>query len=431
MASTTDQKPNEQLERRDVEAVTKMAGSLIRTPLELAERVRALQQVAHVLTPAVAVASIPAHIAINPVVVVIDLAIDASTGRGNDLYFQRSIHKSNKHGRGYDATYEPLEASLNKNAILRVLASSGVKLTSSRRTDDGSKPNYWSWESRGEIREFDGSWRPLPPGNVEIDLRDGSAQIGEWTKEAWAQAEAAVEKRKAVTPKEDQWKVKPEPIGGWSQERVIGARKFGLRLAEAKSLTALGRNLGLKQIYSLEELKKPFVIFRAMWQPDMSDPETRRMVTAAELGATHLLGYPSGPALPAAGATDQTPSTVQTTHAGADIVDGEISDAGGKSTSESVNEDRPFAPASGAQATTDLEPTYHVASVIRRKAGSASAFLITTKETGEGQGLLTNDEAIATAAHEAGQAGRALHLDLEKRSNGEVWLLALEPEQKL
>jgi hypothetical protein len=432
MATATDQKPESQaLQKADVTAVTKLAGDLIRTPMQLAERVRALQQVAHVLSPAVAVAAIPQHIAINPVVVVIDTTVDAETGRGTDVYFQRSIHKSRKQGRGYEATYEPLEVSLNAKAILRVLASSGVKVTRSVRTDDGSKTNYWTWEACGEIREFDGSWRALPHGNVEIDLRDGSAQIGEWTSEAWSKAVAAAEERKKHTPKDDQWKVKPEPVGGWSQERVIGARKFGLRLAESKALNALGRNLGLKQIYSIEELKKPFVIFRAMWNPDMSDPETRRMVTAAELGATHLLGYPASSPAPALPASDAS-STARIQHAAGDVIEGEA--VGQESTAAPAreeDEDRPFAPTAAASSTAPAaaDPIYHVAQVIKRKKGSSSAFAITTKETGD-RLFLTNDEAHATAAHAFGQAGTGLHFSPETR-NGETWLIEFEPEPKL
>lgn len=408
MATTTEQKPNEQLERRDVEALTKLAGSLIRTPLELAERVRALQQIAHVLTPAVAVASIPAHIAINPVVVVIDTTFDPQTGRGNDVYFQKSIHKSKKVG----GEYVPLEVSLNAKAIIRVLASSGVKITRSQRTDDGQKQNYWSWEACGDIREFDGSWRQLPHGNVEIDLRDGSAQIGEWNQDAWPAAERAAEERKKSTPPSEQWKVKAD-INGWSKDRVIGARKFGLRLAESKALNALGRNLGLKQIYTLEELKKPFVIFRAMWNPP-NDPETQKMITAAELGATHMLGYP--PALPPTAAAtspapaEKTTATIQ--HAEDDVIEGQVADGDTAAMEEWAPEpEKPKAPA---------KPTFLVTAV--KKQGDKLFALF--KETGDQ--LHPIPESAAKVAH--GAKSVAVPVYVERDAAGAITSMAVADE---
>jgi hypothetical protein len=409
MATMTDQKSTEQaLQRRDVDAVTQLAGTIIKTPLQLAERVRAMQQVAHVLSPAVSVAAIPDHIAINPVVVVIDQTFNAETGRGNDVYFQRSIHKSRKNGSGDSATYEPLEVSLNANAIKRMLSASGVNIIRSVRTDDGSKQNYWAWESTGRIRDFDGSWRDLPPGNVEIDLRDGSAQIGEWSAEAWARNEAAVEKKKAALPENQRWKAKPDLIGGWSGDRVLAARRFGLRLAEAKSLNALGRNLGLKQIYGLDELKKPFVIFRATWNPDMSDPDTRRMVAAAELGASHLLYPPaSAPAaLPAAGPREPAPVIIdaepgQKPHGTAPAAAAEI---------ESLPADDPVT-------------RYTITRVAKQTAdGQPTRFFIATEQTRDA--LIEAPEPIAMAAAEAKKAGRQVELDLE-RTNQEIRVLEL------
>jgi hypothetical protein len=279
-----------QLVRPERTNVTALASaSPIRTPLELADRMREMQEVSHLLSPAASVAMIPSHIVINPVVVVIDPAVDADTGRGTDVYYQASIHKKVKRNNDWC----PLEVSLNAKAIVRLLRAAGVNITRSARTDDGTKPHYWAWTSEGKLRDFDGSWLVLPPGDVEIDLSDGSAQVGEWTQVEWAKREAAAEVLRAKKPEGERWKVKAETIGGWSGERVMGARKFGLRLAQAKSLSALGRNLGIKQIYSIAELEKPFVIFRASFVPDMTNQRVVEMVTAHELGAMHLM-FPGG-----------------------------------------------------------------------------------------------------------------------------------------
>lgn len=388
-----------------VRRVTELAAKLPAAPLELVERIQSLRAQAHVLSPAVTAASIPPHIRINTVVEVIDTTFDPKTGRGNDVYFQASIHKSDKKGYGDDAVFTPLEVSLNATCIKRILAAAGVSVTHSDQIPT-SDQNHWKWQSRGKMRDFDGSWRDLPPGTAEIDFRDGSAQIGEWTPDKRAEHVAAAAKKADGMPQKERWKAKPAPIGGWTGDRVMSARRFGLRLAEAKSLNALGRNFGLKQIYSLEELKKPFVIFRATFSPDMSDPDIKKMVTAAELGATNLLfpsGGPVAPALPPAAeaalpdeAHDETPHTI----------DGEV-----------VNHEDPlpFEPEPAAPAEP---PTFTISGVFRQTDGG---FYLTTFQT-KAERLTTPDQAIATAAHKAFKASQPVHLELQQTDSGRVVL---------
>jgi hypothetical protein len=396
-----------------VRRVTQLAATLPATPMELVERIRAIRAEAHVLSPAVTAASIPPHIRINTVVEVIDPTFDPKTGRGNDVYFQASIHKSQKRNEGGEDVYVPLEVSLNATAIKRVLAAAGVSVTHSEQIPT-AEPNHWKWQSRGKMRDFDGGWREVPPGTSEIDFRDGSAQIGEWTPDKWAKAEVDAEERKKTTAKNLQWKCKAN-IGGWTADRVMASRRFGLRLAEAKSLNALGRNFGLKQVYTLEELKKPFVIFRATFSPDMADPEIKRMVTAAEFGATNLL-YPQGgavaPALP--------PAQAEPAHAESSAVDGEVVSEQHQQPSETTapDEDVPFTPAA------DADPVYHVTQVMRRKGGG---FYVMTRETGD-KHLLTDEERIATVAHAAIDK-EPISIDIEGRG-GESWILQIAPAKK-
>lgn len=272
----------------------------VRTPRELAATVREMEKQAFILSPAIAVSSIAQGYVVNRAVVAIDPTVDPKTGRGNDVYYQASIHKKEKHGD----EWVPLEVSLNKTALIRVMSAAGVDVTRSERTDNGRDPYYWAWAAEGTIIDFDGRKRRLPPGNVEIDYRDAAASIGEWTPEKWAAAEqkAQQERDRRKLSAADAWKVKPEPIGGWSAERVMSARRFGLRIAEAEALNRLIRNLGIKQIYTIAELEaKPFLIFRC--SPDMSDPDVKRMVLASHLGATELLYGRSASqhALPAGG----------------------------------------------------------------------------------------------------------------------------------
>lgn len=283
-------------------------GGAIRTPQEFAERIRGLSAQAHILSPAMAVSEIPAHYTIQPAVVVID-------SQSTDVY-KGSFHKSKKVGDDYI----PLEVSLSKTGLLKIMAAAGVNVTRSERTDDNRTPYYWTWCSEGTITDF-GAVRQLPPGNSEVDLRDGSPQVGEWTPEEWAKREAAAAEKRAKTAERDRWKVKPEAIGGWSRERLMQARSYGLRLAESKSLTALIRNLGLPQKFAVEDLAKPFVVFRTVFHPDMSIPGVAEIVTAAHFGSMRSL-YPgsntaTAKALPET--TDAPAGDFQTDSAAADL----------------------------------------------------------------------------------------------------------------
>lgn len=302
-----------------IQVVEALTAGIIRDPIELAENMRQLQEVAHIITPAASVAVLPPHIFIQRIPVVIDTKFDAKTGRGTDVYFQSSIHKSIKRSDDY---WEPQEVSLNANAIKRIIGSAGIDITASERVDDGSKPNYVQWTTRGRVREFDGSWRELLPGDVEIDLRDGSDHIGKWNAEDWPEAVRDAEERKAEAKKkgQDHWKIKPE-IGGFSLDRVMQQRKSLIPVAQTKSANRLGRNLGLKQIYSLEELKKPFVIFRASFMHDTSNPRIAEMLSLHELGALNLMFQPATGALPPAVTTSQAPQLPATPEEATEVDD--------------------------------------------------------------------------------------------------------------
>lgn len=403
-----------------VKRVTELAAKLPASPTELVERIRAIRQEAHVLSPATTAASIPPHIRINTVVEVIDTTFDRKTGRGNDVYFQASIHKSEKKGRGDDATFEPLEVSLNATAIKRLMGAVGVSVTASTEILTGEQ-NHWKWQSVGKIRDFDGSWRSLPPGTADVDLRDGSAQIGEWTREEWDKREKEAEAKAAKLSDRDKWKAKPRPINGWSGDRVMAARRFGLRLAEAKSLNALGRNVGLKQIYSLEELKKPFVIFRATFNPDMNDPEIKRMVHAAELGALDAL-YPNRgqAALPAAAPSGES--------AEGHVIDMHVEPETHEAETASKMPAGPAQPADAEpvlfddEAVADEPPQeYHITGIFQFE--NKTKFYLTTAETKDLH--IRIEAALVRPANAAFVAKTTVFLELERR-DGETWAVELK-----
>ena len=276
--------------------IEQLSRGVVRTPAEFAERLRQAADVAFILSPTTAVSMIAPGYEIVPVVVAIDPSVDAESGRGNEVYHQRSIHKGHYKdaGRGQKKSYEPVEVSLNKYGLLRILSAYGVNVHPTQWIKDGSAPDKYLWIAMvsGDIREFDGGLRQVPPGTGSLDAQDGAADIGEWTPTEWAKRVEVADAQKKKTPADDQWKCKPEPIGGWTYERVIQVRRYGRQLAETKALNRLARNLGIRQSYTIADLKrKPFIIMRPVFMPDMTDPEIRKMVTAANLGARAAL-YP-------------------------------------------------------------------------------------------------------------------------------------------
>lgn len=405
--------------REDIEALTR---EVIKTPHQLAERVRQMQEVAHILSPAVAVSSIAPGWKIDTGVVVIDPRFDAKTGAGDDVYYQASIHKSTK---GDGETYVPVEVSLNAKGLARILATAGIEITDSARTDNGREQYYWSWSVRGVITDFNGTKRRLPPGDAEIDYRDGSAGIGEWTPAKWAERVAAAEQRKASLRDSDKWKAKPEAINGWTADRVMNARRFGLRIVQTEALNRLIRGIGIKQKYTIAELAKPFVLFRCSPDPDMSDPETRRIVTAAQYGAAHLL-YPAS-APPAATAVPSEQNNYIDIHASSpdeDAAAGVVASTGTRGPALAST-----APA-GAQALEDLEDppvgaTYHIEQASQLVVDGVSWYFFSTKQ---GATLATADRSAARELLERKKSGQPLTAVVSEQVtlNGQTYLHPIE-----
>jgi hypothetical protein len=149
---------------------------------------------------------------------------------------------------------------------LRKLAEAAGISWRTERSDPRTIPHYWEIKAIASYRGVDGVV-VTREASAEWDLRDGSLRLK-----------------------------------GWTPRQVEEARKNGLRNAEARAINAAIRECGcgIKQKYTRAELAKPFVVFRVAFQPDMSDPETRRQVTAAALGGTAALYGSSATALPAA-----------------------------------------------------------------------------------------------------------------------------------
>lgn len=406
MAAATQQQQGLELRK---ERMDKLVSANIKTPAELAVRIREMQEQAFVLSPVTAITAIAPGYEITPVVVVIDPSVDPKSGRGADVYFQSSIHKSVKQ----DNEWTPVEVSLNHYGLLRILGAYGVNVRATRWMADGINERYlWVCETDGDIIDFDGRVRALPTGVGSLDARDGSADIGEWTPEEWKKRVAAAEAQKARTPEKDQWKCKPEPINGWTGERVMQVRKYGRQLTKTKSLNGLARKLGVRQSYNIQDLKnKPFVIMRPMFMPNMNNPAVEAMVTAVNLGARASL-FPHADEL-------------QTTHA--------IGEAGQTFDQEQVEtaasptdaEEASFEEVKQPQPEPKGEPTFTITKVLqRKKEGAATTYFVETKE---GTTFYTPERDLAAACDKAKKDGAAKVIDSERvQVDGQTYLQIIE-----
>lgn len=236
----------------------------------------------HVLTPVTRILGIAPQHGINVSLVVLDAGVDKDTGVGPEVYYSKEQMKPN-------------ERALGKVALMKIAQAAGISFVDPHgMTSDPRIQFYWAFRTTARFRGFDGSWQTMP-GSGEVDLRDGSPEIGGWTAEAWAELEA---KNRAILDKNRDAKVS-WVIGGWSKNRVMQRRRFGLRLAETQAMERAVRAYGVRHKYTVEELQKPFVVLRLSYIPDMTDPEIRAMVAREALSGVSTL-YPGADPAPRA-----------------------------------------------------------------------------------------------------------------------------------
>ena len=398
---------------RPAARMARMTGGNIKTAAELADRTREMQEQAFILSPMSAVSTIAPGYEITPVVVAIDPSCDPVSGRGADVYFQPSIHKRVD---TRDRNSAPAEVSLNHYGLLRILGAVGVNVQESRWTADGNGAERYLWvcETGGTVVDFDGRVRSLPAGIGSLDARDGSPDIGEWTPEEWGRRVAVAEKQREKTPKSEQWKVKPEPIGGWTAERVMQVRKYGRQLAKTKSLNGLARKLGVRQSYTVAELKaKPFVVLRVMYMPDLSNPRIAEMVAAANLGGLATL-------YPAAAGAPQPQLEAPVSHAYGErgqTLDGAVVEEPERMATAAPPEDaqevaeEPAAPAAAPAATAPAPETYTVVKVLRKGKDADAQYFVQTKEDIV---LFTTDAGLLRPLQAAAKDGQPREIATER-----------------
>jgi hypothetical protein len=188
----------------------------------------------HVLTPQADFGSLPPQWTIVPSIVRLDPDVNAG-----DVYRDGLFCKQD-------------EVAPTKVGLRKIARGGGLSWTT-RRTDSGNVPNYWSMSATISYRGFDGQMK-TSEASYEWDLRDGSARTAN------------------MSPKE-----------------LSRARLNGYRRCEAGAINAAIREYGLKQKYSQQDLKKPFVVLNLVFNPDMNDPQQKQAVLQNALSNTALL----------------------------------------------------------------------------------------------------------------------------------------------
>ena len=146
------------------------------------------------------------------------------------------------------------EVALAKRGLRKIAECAGISV-STFRMDPRTIQHYWEFKAVATYRGVDGAI-VTREATAEWDLRDGSPRLK-----------------------------------GWQENQVSEGRKNGLRNCETRAINAVIRECGcgLKQKYTVDELRRPFIVLRVMFTPDMSDPETRRLVTERALQGTAML----------------------------------------------------------------------------------------------------------------------------------------------
>lgn len=162
--------------------------------------------------------------------------------------------------------------ALSKHKIDQIGAAVGVSWDphSSGRTDDGTRPGYWSYRAVGVYRQYDGN-AAMIQNEYEWDVTNDSPRIEEmrWKAEG--------DKKKM----------------GELESNIRQLRKFGLARAVTGARLRALCDIGFKRAYTVLELQKPFAVARLHYTGRTGDVVLDRQLAlqtaAAHTGATSMM----------------------------------------------------------------------------------------------------------------------------------------------
>jgi len=141
-----------------------------------------------------------------------------------------------------------------------------------KRTDNRKDRNYVSYQCVGGLKKTDGSVFFLK-AEYDLDFEIIEQELMEIHRQKSKNWHKSDQEKQAY-------------VDSSVRRDVLFKRKHRLKLAESGAFARVVRAaLSLKSAYKKSELAKPFVMVRYVFQPDLSDIETRRQVTAAAIQA--------------------------------------------------------------------------------------------------------------------------------------------------
>lgn len=221
-----------------------------------------LEKDANLITPISSVDSIPQLHAISLRSVVVDPETD-KYGNGREVYRSHSF-------------CAPNERALGGVALQKIAGAAGVEIVQRKRLDDRSSPYHCEIEITVQMRDYDGTLRTVTKAK-EIDFRDGAPET---MKPERVERNGRKEKTGKLVP--------------LAPADLANKRAHIQSLAETKAFyRALRTLLAIKQKYTLEELKKPFVVPKLIPNLDERDPVQKQALIALATGKEDLLFGPA------------------------------------------------------------------------------------------------------------------------------------------
>lgn len=186
--------------------------------------------------------------------------------------------------------------SLSAISFKKLLDAMGVRWNVAQcgRTDDGSNPNLIRYRMVGQIKGFDGVWHDIF-GEKEISLDT----VVEELTDNYRQKAIDYEKDPKDGPAFKQRFPTTDAVDGWIREKVrqdaLQIKKHMLARAQTGAMARACKSRGLRETYTLEELKRPFVFPSLVPELDVNNEGDRDFLRRQAMGATDLL-YPTAPA---------------------------------------------------------------------------------------------------------------------------------------
>jgi hypothetical protein len=183
---------------------------------------------------------------------------------------------------------------LHKIALMRLARLGGLKWWPNHSRIDKFEKNYISYQAVASILYPDGQEVPWI-GNDDLDFLVLEEKYREQyvskskKQEKWEEPEGGGKRRTRPATEEE----KAEYVNYCTKRDLLQKREHKLAIVETGAMERVIRGaLGLKNSYSLKQLKMPFLVARIVFRPDYSNPNVfRNAITGGHQAIKSLYGY--------------------------------------------------------------------------------------------------------------------------------------------